>query len=285
MNLKDLSSYLNQKNKLSLRNIRTSQEVWHIFVSRLNLILAGISLLLVMFAISITVVAYTPILDLIPGYPGNKSRATLMENIMRLDSIETQVRYWENYQRNLSMILQGQVQRRDDVKGGADSLTRSASVKGNIMRRTKSDTALRMQMTLDSVYILRKDTRKAVERSFEMMQPVMGQLKESFAPVSGRFGVEIAAQPEKAVMAVMDGTVISAPWSPQSGYTITVQHSGNMLSVYSNVSRLLVGVGSRVKAGQAIGLTPSVKDGMLPVLVFELWQNGNAVDPENYITF
>lgn len=284
MNLKDLSSYLNQKNKLSLRNIRTSQEVWHIFVSRLNLILAGISLLLVMFAISITVVAYTPILDLIPGYPGNKSRSTLMENIMRLDSIETQVRYWENYQRNLSMILQGQVQRGDQAKG-ADSLTRSASIRGNIMRRTKSDTVLRMQMTLDSVYILRKDTRKAVERSFEMMQPVMGQLKESFAPILGRFGVEIAAQPEKAVMAVMDGTVISAPWSPQSGYTITVQHSGNMLSVYSNVSRLLGGVGSRVKAGQAIGLTPSLEQGALPVLVFELWQNGNAVDPENYITF
>lgn len=285
MNLKDLSSYLNQKNKLSLRNIRTSQEVWHIFVSRWNLILSAISLLLVVFAGSIAVVAYTPILDLIPGYPGNKSRATLIENIMRLDSIETQVRYWENYQRNLSLILQGQVQRPDDTRLGVDSLTRSASARGSIMRRSKSDTALRMQMTLDSVYILRKDTRKAVERSFEMMQPVSGQLKESFSLSEGRFGIEIAAQPEKAVMAVMDGTVISAPWSPQAGYTITVQHSGNMLSVYSNISRLLVGVGSRVKAGQAIGLTPSVRDGVLPVVVFELWQNGNAVDPENYITF
>lgn len=294
MNLKKILTYLNQRNKLSLRNIRSGHEVWHIFISRLNLILAGLSAFVVVFAMALVVIAYTPILDLIPGYPGNKSRMVLMENIMRLDSLEQQVRRWEHYQDNLSQILAGNLapqaadsasatvlssQRTDTMKMSA------AAVKGKPARKIKSDSLLRMQMSSDSVYVLRKQARARSEKSFDMMPPVRGTLKEAFSPRQGRNGVEILTLANQVVMSVMDGTIISQQWNPETSYTIIVQHGGNMTSSYTNVKELLHKTGQRVRAGEAIGLTRGVVGTTAPTILFELWYNGNAVDPENYITF
>ena len=58
------------------------------YISPLNLLAGLLALILILFIIITTTVAYTPILDFIPGYPGNKSRTLLIENIVRLDSLE-----------------------------------------------------------------------------------------------------------------------------------------------------------------------------------------------------
>lgn len=294
MEIKKILTYLNQKNKLSLRNIRTGHEVWHIFISRLNLIFVAISAFIVLFALALTLIAYTPILDLIPGYPGNRAREVLMTNIARLDSLEREVRRWEYYQNNLSQILTGNMVPAsivDSLSGGsgdkgADTLKMSTKgVKGHPARRIKSDSLLRMQMSTDSVYILRKQARSRSEKSFEMMPPVRGTIKENFSLRQSRNGVEIITLANQVVMAVMDGTIISQTWNPENNYTVVIQHGGNMTSSYSNVKELLHKTGQRVRAGQAIGLTGGVVGNTAPTLLFELWYNGNAIDPENYITF
>ena len=53
------------------------------------------------------------------------------------------------------------------------------------------------------------------------------------------FGIDIVGPENEAIKATLDGTVILASWSSETGYTITVQHSNNLISVYKHNSALL----------------------------------------------
>lgn len=107
-----------------------------------------------------------------------------------------------------------------------------------------------------------------------LVPPVKGIVQGEFSPVSGRYGVEIATSDQSPVVAVRDGTVTLSVWTPGEGYLLQIQHADNLLSVYRGLSEARSNVGTRVKAGEIIG--------MAGPLVFELWYNGTAVNPLNY---
>lgn len=281
MKLKDIVGYLRERNKLSLRNVRTGQEIWHLFVSRLQLVLALVALLLVIFVAALTTVAYTPVLDLIPGYPGSRSREVLMANIMKLDSLSAEVARWGAYHASFAKILDGQVPVDEE-----DTLRRQG-VRGSVAQRIELDSVLRDQMTRQgSPYRLEEGNgRVRVEATFEMMPPVKGVIVKSFEPQEGRFGIQVAPAPHQGVLAVLDGTVIQTSWSPSTGNVVVIQHGGNMISVYKQVAQVLKSTGEPVRAGEPVALTGKLLDNKIPHMTFELWYNGTAVDPENYIVF
>lgn len=280
MSLKSIWEYLNQRNKLSLRNVRTGNEMWHLFTSRLNLILALLAIMLLIFIGILTMVAYTPVLDLIPGYPGSRSREALISNIIRLDSLTRQVEQWEAYHDRLAMIIDGQ------IPASSDDTTTRKGIKGGVTDKTAVDSILRSQM-LDGVYRLEtgEQVRKKAETTFEMLPPARGTIIRSFDPLAGMYGIEISPSPNQVVLAVLDGTVIQSQWGPQSDNTVVVQHSANIVTIYKNVASVLKHSGERIKAGEPLALIGHPVEGKMPHLTFEMWYNGNAVDPEDYITF
>lgn len=283
MKLKEIFGYLRERNKLSLRNVRTGQEIWHIFVSRTSMVLAVIALLLILFALALTTVAYTPILDLIPGYPGSKSREALIANIMKLDSLSAEVGRWEAYHADFAKILDGQV-----PIAGDDTVHRQG-LRGSVSPRIALDSVLRDQMTDDgSPYRLSDGTIGRVRNgksSFEMLPPVKGVISQTFSPQTGVFGVEIAPTPNQVVLAVLDGTVILNSWNPEYGNIVAIQHGGNMVSIYKQVAKSMKGTGEHVRAGEPVAMTGQATDSKIPHITFELWYNGTAMDPENYIVF
>lgn len=282
MRFREIVGYLRERNKLSLRNVRTGQEIWHVFVSRINMVLAVVALLLVVFVAVLTTVAYTPVLDLIPGYPGSRSREALIANIMKLDSLSAEVGRWEEYHANFAKILDGQVPFSE-----TDTLRRQG-VKGTVSSRIGLDSVLRGQMTAEgSPYRLTdgNNTRTRAEVTFEMLPPVKGMIAKPFSPKNGVYGVEIAPAPNQVVLAVLDGTVILNSWNPETGNIVVIQHGGNMVTIYKQVAKVLKTTGERIRAGEAVAVTGQLTDNKIPHMTFELWYNGTAVDPENYIVF
>ena len=77
-----------KKHRVSVRDRELEQEVWYMYISPMRMVLAVLGVLLVMFAVVVTAVVYTPILDTLPGYPGKKAREILLANIERIDSLE-----------------------------------------------------------------------------------------------------------------------------------------------------------------------------------------------------
>ena len=111
-------------------------------------------------------------------------------------------------------------------------------------------------------------------------------ITESYNPSIGHPYLDIAAPNNTTVYSVLDGTVIFAGWQDETGYNIQIQHSNNLVSVYKHNERLLKKVGDKVKAGTPISIIGDV--GRLssgPHLHFELWHNGDPIDPSSYINF
>lgn len=62
------------RRRLSIRDAADDSEKWYIYLSPLRALAAMVALVLVVFFAVLGLVAYTSVLDLIPGSPGGKSR-------------------------------------------------------------------------------------------------------------------------------------------------------------------------------------------------------------------
>ena len=120
--------------------------------------------------------------------------------------------------------------------------------------------------------------------SFPASFPVKGILTRDFESAEKHFGIDIASKEGSDFKAVADGTVISAGWTINNGYSIYIQHAGGMVSVYKHASRLYRQTGELVQKGENIGIVGNT--GLLssgPHLHFELWKDGVALDPAEYL--
>ena len=116
--------------------------------------------------------------------------------------------------------------------------------------------------------------------------PIEGIVSDKFNARIQHFGIDIVAKKNEPVKSVADGTVLMASWTQDAGYVMAIQHRSNLISVYKHNSDLLKDVGNFVSAGEIIaiiGNTGELTSG--PHLHFELWYNGNPVDPEEFVTF
>lgn len=119
---------------------------------------------------------------------------------------------------------------------------------------------------------------------FLFFTPLKGEIGAVFNPALP--SVDIMPQLDETIKATMDGTVIFSGWTPDYGYIISLQHQNNWTSVYKFNAAVYKEPGSYVKAGETIGITGYTdKDNPKKRLRFELWHNGIAVDPANYIVF
>ena len=291
MNFKTSVSYfirnLREKHRLSIRNQHNDSEVWYMYISPLNLLAGFLALVLILFIVITITVAYTPVLDLIPGYPGNKSRTMLIENIIRLDSLEQEVRNMQIYSDNIALIMAGKNPVTRNNVQNSDSLSKkNAAAAATIVE----DSLLRRQMeTPGGIYSLNDPdaARKTLRSAMELYTPVKGVVTEKFSPIDNRYGTTLATAGNQQVMAVMDGTVVSSSWTPEDGFVLFIQHGGNMLSVYRHNTSVLKKAGERVSSGEIVGYTGGEKSagGGQNLFEFELWHNGTPIDPEGYIVF
>jgi murein DD-endopeptidase MepM/ murein hydrolase activator NlpD len=151
------------------------------------------------------------------------------------------------------------------------------------------DSQFRIQYEGSSINLLtnvsnRRDASELLELYF--FAPINGIISSPFAPKIEHYGVDIVAKTNEPVKCVADGTVIMASWSQEYGHTIAVQHRNNLMTVYKHNSAVLKKVGAFVNAGEIISIIGN--SGELttgPHLHFEMWYDGNPVDPENYISF
>ncbi len=275
--------YLGAKVRFSIRSVRTSTEIWHTNIRRISLILNSIALFILMFGGVFLFVIYTPILDITPGYPGSRSREILLSKIEKLDSLQREVLKWEKYTSQLQMILEGRIVQDTSALG-------QSSIKDKLKRMTTprsiSDSILR-DLIAESTRSGRnnEESKSRAIPNIEFTSPIKGEIISIFDPSASQFGVRLTPKPNTVVQATKEGTIISSSWDAANGYTVLIQHSGQIISKYSNLDRVLYDVGTRVSAGSGIGVSQSISQDFTPTFGFELWVSGNPVDPEAFMIF
>ena len=112
--------------------------------------------------------------------------------------------------------------------------------------------------------------------------PAQGDFTSGFGWRWGRQhrGIDIANAVGTPIHVVWAGDVVEAQWSGGYGLTAEIRHRDGSLTRYAHCSRLLVGVGERVTAGQIIAEMGSTGNSTGPHLHFEVINEaGVAIDP------
>jgi len=118
--------------------------------------------------------------------------------------------------------------------------------------------------------------------------PVQGFLTQGFYK-NGWFGarshtgIDIVAKTGSIIRAAGSGTIIFANWTYDLGNLIIIDHGTGMLSYYGHNQRILRPEKSYVKKGEAIALMGSTGRSSGPHLHFEIWKDGNPVNPTEYL--
>lgn len=276
-----------RKRRLSMLNATDNVEEWYTHISPAGLLAAFLAFALLLFILILSIVAYTPVLELLPGYrvEAARSRENLMQSVIRLDSMERMMNDMITYNNNIALIMEGKTPVVRTVGNEADSIRTNNKT---LVAPSREDSLLRAELEGEGPYSLGQNTGGgAARKPIEMVAPIEGIVIERFDIKRENFGIRIAASPDTQIVAADDGVVVMNLWTPETGYLIEIQHSNNLISIYKNLSKSLVAKGQRIKRGGVIGSNTEVlaDGGDAKIFEFELWSNGKPVDPESYIVF
>ncbi|MDR0711720.1 MAG: M23 family metallopeptidase [Prevotellaceae bacterium] len=274
---------LRSKYRLIIYNDMTYAEVWYMRLSRLNVLTFFGVITLVVVAAVVSLIAFTPLREFIPGYPDSKTRRNIVQNAQRLDSLEQKVQRWVLYNDNLSRILSGEEP--VDIETASDS-SLAQRYQAIMLTHSIEDSLFRRQVEeMEQLNLTMLNTSESPSNGNNLyfFPPVRGQVASTFNPQEQRFGVGITPASGSAVMAARDGILVAANWTIENGYVIAIQHNLNIVTIYKNNKQLFKQVGVHVNAGEIIAITDAGKDN--GTLLFEIWNNGTPVNPEQYIVF
>lgn len=271
--------------RISIVDDMTHKQLWVMRLSRTSLFLTVISVISVIIAVCYSMIAFTPIRTFIPGYPDAHTKRAAINNALKIDSLQNVIYTWMFYTDNLKKVMEGA----DPV--AIDSIISMASrnaaaEKISAKELDAKDSLLRENVRKEEQFGLNNagDSRLPIE-GVHFFTPLKGVVSQEYDPLLHPY-IDITAPANSVVMSVLDGTVIGAGWSDESGYTIQIQHANNIVSIYKHNQKLLKKTGDKVSAGSPIALvgnTGAVTTG--DHLHFELWYKGEAVDPVKYIKF
>lgn len=262
--------------RLSLVDDMTHRRLWVVHFTKFGFLVRVISLIVVLFAIVYALLAYTPLRTSIPGYPNAHTKRAAIQNAIKIDSLEDVISRWELYSENILRVIEGEAPLPvDSVLRLADAAVAESHDPAFLAQR---DSTLRDLVNKEEQFgVSDREERMLPIEGLHFFTPLKGVVSEGFENVLHPF-VHITAPANSVVMAALEGTVIFSDWNDESGYTIALQHQGDLVTVYKDNQKLLRKTGDRVPAGASIALAGDH-------LHFELWHRGEAVDPSKYIVF
>jgi murein DD-endopeptidase MepM/ murein hydrolase activator NlpD len=271
--------------RLAIIDDMTHKQLVTLHFTKTRFFVAVVSFLVTFSAIIFSIIAFTPVRTFIPGYPDARSKRAAIQNAITIDSLETVIYKWGLYSENLMRVMEGM----DPVK--IDSLINtdmsSLSKDADLAEIQKNDSILRERVKEEEQFGISadRDKRNLPIEGRHFFCPLKGVISQSYNSAGHPF-IDITAPEGSVVKATLDGTVIYAGWSNESGYTIHLQHEGDIISIYKHNEKLLKKSGDKVSAGAPIALVGNTGDLSTGThLHFELWHKGEAVDPAKYINF
>jgi hypothetical protein len=279
---KKIFKKLSDRYRLIIYNDTTFQSVWSMKLTRLKVFTVTSLLSAILVILVILLIATTGLREYIPGYPKAEYRQMLVLTALKIDSLENELHKRDQFFRGIQAIMDGEVPE--------DNLTVDTfSFSGEVEFETfNHDSIFQDKLLAEQISLTSGSTtnRRLSLSQIHFFVPVKGVITNKFKSTPDHFGVDLVSEPNARISAIMDGTVIFAGWTIETGYVIYIQHDAELISAYKHNSELLKTKGDRVKAGEAIaiiGNTGELSTG--PHLHFELWHNGTPIDPEQYIDF
>ena len=245
------------------------------------LVLSLYSIILIAFTIS--VVFFTQIREMVPGYSSSDLLTQAIYLTKKTDSLENELELNNTFYKSIENVLSGKAEQiiyKDTlaVSNEKDNID-FQSVLANA-----EDSILRKYIEEEDKFNLTKNELVIENKMF--VSPVKGQITQKFDPLNNHFALDILVDTGTPVKSILEGKVIFSEWSVDTGHVLIIDHGDDIISVYKHNSKVLKTQNNFVKAGEVIAY--SGNQGTLstgPHLHFELWKNGTPINPEPLFNF
>jgi murein DD-endopeptidase MepM/ murein hydrolase activator NlpD len=282
---KIFTDQLRNKYRLVILNDNSFAEKFSLRLSPLGLIVLLGSITIVMTTLVISLVAFTPLREYIPGYGNVDDRKDILVLSAKADSLENTLASRDWYINNLLNVFSGKTEGKT-AKPVKDSTGKYANID---IKPSEQDMKLRSDIEsnqLESTSDKVSANKINALSNFFFFTPIKGIITTSYNIKEEHFGTDIAAKENELVKATLDGTIIFAGFTTDDGYVTQIQHNNNITSVYKHQFNITKKVGDFVQAGEPIGVVGnSGENSKGPHLHFELWYNGFAINPQDYVVF
>ncbi len=279
---------LKDKFRFVVLNDVTFEEKFSLSLTRTNVWIFLSVVAFTLIFLTAAAIIYTPLKYFIPGFGDYNYRGQILQLQFKTDSLQNALDAREVWLENVVNVANGTI----------DS-TKPPLAKGNVGDKSQinlnevkpEDQQLRKEVEDADNYSLSYNANQnsgAVDevKQMHLMDPVDGYVTDEYDVKKEHFGIDIAAKQDAPVKTVLDGKIVSANYTFETGYVMVIQHPNNLISIYKHNSRLLKKAGDMIKAGEVIaivGNTGELSTG--PHLHFELWHNGKSLNPKDYIVF
>ncbi len=284
---KKLIDKLKEKYKLVILNDDTFEEKASFNASLWYLIIGTVAFAILFIFLTITTIKFTPLREYLSGNTNATSKKEIIAAYSKADSLQQLAKANEVYLNNLKNVMNGNIGQIQSKKPVNDNSKATDSIVLN-QKITKEEKDLRKMIESEGKFDLNEEENKPKTGilSYTFFSPLRGQITEVFDSKKQHFGIDIATRKNENIKATLEGTVVFSNFTSETGYVIAIQHNNNLLSFYKHCSVVLKKVGSFVSVGEVIAVVGNSGEYSTgPHLHFELWFNGTAVNPVNYMTF
>ena len=280
---KIFTEQLRNKYRLVILNDDSFAEKFSLRLSPLGIIILFGSITIVMTTFVISIIAFTPLREYIPGYGNVNDRKDIIALNLKADSLENTLKSRDWYINNLLNVFSGKTEGKT-AKPLKDTTGKYSNI---VVKPSEQDLKLRhdietnqLSSTSDKVTANKQNSLS----NYFFFSPLKGIVTSSYNLNEEHFGVDIASNENEFVKATLDGTVIFSGFTSADGYVIQIQHGNDLTSIYKHCSSLTKKAGDYVKAGEPIGIVGNTGENSSgPHLHFEIWYNGFSINPQHYV--
>jgi len=257
-----------------------------------------LSLLIVIMALIVAVIIYTPVGTYLPiSNPELAKRygKEIVEIQYQMQKLVKEVTIMRSYNFRLRKILGEIISEEDSIQmitGGID--TTSVVSKFWLDSHYTNSKPIEEQSTVAAGQPVGPGTVEPVKivqarevnfiSKLPLTMPVSGFETEGFNPGQFHYGVDFAGKLGNPVFAAADGNVVFAGWTYDDGYMIILLHELGYTTVYKHNQSLVKNIGDNVKRGEMVALLGNTGEKSRGAhLHFEVWKNGIVKNPNNYL--
>ena len=245
------------------------------------LVLSLYSIILIAFTIS--VVFFTQIREMVPGYSSSDLLTQAIYLTKKTDSLENELELNNTFYKSIENVLSGKTEQ-IIYKDTLSVSNEKDNIDFQALLANAEDSILRKYVEEEDKFNLTKNELVIENKMF--VSPVKGQITQKFDPLNNHFALDILVDTGTPVKSILEGKVIFSEWSVDTGHVLIIDHGDDIISVYKHNSKVLKTQNNFVKAGEVIAY--SGNQGTLstgPHLHFELWKNGTPINPEPLFNF
>ena len=226
---KILTNQLRNKYRLVILNDNSFAEKFSLRLSPLSIIILFSSITLLMTAIVISLVAFTPLREYIPGYGNVNDRKDILVLNAKADSLESTLVAKDWYLNNLINVFSGR------TEGKLPKPKKDSTGKFSQINTKPSDEDKKLRNDIETNQLASTSDKVSANKlnslsNFFFFSPINGIVTSSYNINEGHFGTDIVSKENELIKATLDGTIVFSGFTADDGYVIQIQHSNNLTS-------------------------------------------------------